>query len=246
MWGSVYPCGTRAGPAQPGGTVSGSTRPPPSPFHYAAFVTLVDLLVWIGTLTFAATGALIALRKRFDLIGVLVLASATAIGGGSIRDVIVGVLPPSNFTNEPLLWVVAATALAIFFLPHRIREESRLLYVLDTVGLAIFAALGAERGVQYGMGMWGTVFAGAVSGVGGGVLRDVLSGKVPGIFYRFGDFYASAAALGALSYYFVSFLSPSWALGVGTLVTVVVRLGSRLLKLKLPVPRGMEGEDATE
>ncbi|HLR46756.1 MAG TPA: TRIC cation channel family protein, partial [Deinococcales bacterium] len=98
-------------------------------------MTFVDLLVWIGTLTFAATGALVALRKRFDLIGVLVLAAATAIGGGSIRDVIVGVLPPSNFTNEPLLWVVGLTALAVFFLPHRLREESRLLYVLDTLGL---------------------------------------------------------------------------------------------------------------
>jgi uncharacterized membrane protein YeiH len=206
-------------------------------------VLLVDVLVWVGTLTFAATGALVALRKRFDLIGVLVLASVTAIGGGSIRDIIVGRLPPTNFTNEPLLWVVAATALLIFLLPHAVREESRLLYVLDTLGLAVFAALGAERGVEYGMGMWGTVFAGAVSGVGGGVLRDVLSGKVPGIFYRFGDFYASAAALGALAFYFVSFLSPAWALAAGVLVTAVVRIGSRLLKLRLPVPRGL-GEDA--
>lgn len=206
-------------------------------------MTLVELLVWVGTLTFAATGALVAVRKGFDLIGVLVLASVTAIGGGSIRDVIVGQLPPSNFTNEPLMWVVAGTALAIFFLPHNIREESRLLYVLDTLGLAVFAALGAERGVDYGMGMWGTVFAGAVSGVGGGVLRDVLSGKVPGIFYRFGDFYASAAALGALTYYLGSYISPAWALAAAVIVTTVVRIGSRVLKLKLPVPRGMEGDE---
>lgn len=203
----------------------------------------VDILVWIGTLTFAATGALVALRKGFDLIGVLVLAAVTAIGGGSIRDVIVGVLPPSNFTNEPLLWVVGATALAVFFLPHRLREESRLLYVLDTLGLAVFAALGAERGVQYGMGLWGTVFAGAVSGVGGGVLRDVLSGKVPGIFYRFGDFYASAAALGALSYYLVSLLDEGPALAVGVLVTLLVRFGSRLLRLNLPVPRTLDDDE---
>ncbi len=200
-------------------------------------MTLVEPLVWIGTLTFAATGALVAVRKGFDLIGVLVLASVTAIGGGSIRDVIVGVLPPTSFTNEPLLWVVAATAVLVFLLPDRLREESRLLYVLDTMGLAVFAALGAERGVQYGMGMWGTVFAGAVSGVGGGVLRDVLTGKVPGIFYRFGDFYASAAALGALAYFFVSYLHPSWALAAGVLITLTVRIGSRVLKLRLPIPR---------
>lgn len=200
-------------------------------------MTFVDVLVWIGTLTFAATGALVAVRKRFDLIGVLVLAAATAIGGGSIRDVIVGVLPPSNFTNEPLLWVVGLTGLAVFLLPHRLREESRLLYVLDTLGLAVFAALGAERGVEYGMGLWGTVFAGAVSGVGGGVLRDVLSGRVPGIFYRFGDFYASAAALGALSFFLVNFIAPDYALAVSLLTTLTVRFGSRLLNLELPVPR---------
>ena len=208
-----------------------------APFNYAALVTLVDLLVWVGTLTFAATGALIALRKGFDLIGVLVLASTTAIGGGSIRDVIVGVLPPTNFTDETLLWMVAVTALGVSFLPHRFREESRLLYVLDTVGLAIFAALGAERGVEYGLGMWGTVFAGAVSGVGGGVLRDVLAGKVPGIFYRSGDFYASAAAMGALTYYFVSYLDATVAIAAAALVTVGVRIGSRILKLELPMPR---------
>lgn len=198
---------------------------------------LVEVLVWVGTLTFAASGALVASRKRFDLIGVLVLAAVTAIGGGSIRDVIVGVLPPSSFTNELLLWAVGATALVVFFLPHKLREDSKLLYVLDTLGLAVFAALGAERGVQYGLGLWGTVFAGAVSGVGGGVLRDVLTSKVPGIFYRFGDFYASAAALGALSYYLLQFANPDLALAVAVVLTLVVRIGSRLLKLELPVPR---------
>ena len=75
----------------------------------------------------------------------------------------------------------------------------RLLYALDTLGLAIFAALGAERGLSFGLGLWGTVFAGAVSGVGGGLLRDMLAGQIPGILYRSGDFYASAAALGALA-----------------------------------------------
>src|SRR5699024_5275421 len=188
-------------------------------------VTFVDLLVWIGTLTFAATGALVALRKRFDLIGVLVLAAATAIGGGSIRDVIVGVLPPSNFTNEPLLWVVGLTALAVFFLPHRLREESRLLYVLHTLGLAVFAALGADRGAAAGLGSWGPVFAGSVSGVGGGVLRDVLAGTIPGILYWSGDFYASAAALGALLFYFVNLVAPDYALAASLLTVLPVRFG---------------------
>ncbi|MBW7916273.1 MAG: TRIC cation channel family protein [Trueperaceae bacterium] len=202
----------------------------------------VDGLVWVGTLTFAASGALVAVHRRFDIIGVLVLATVTAIGGGSIRDVMVGALPPAALSNEALLWGVAATAIVVFFVHRRVREDSRLLYALDTFGLALFAALGAERGMAYGMGPWGTVFAGAVSGVGGGVLRDVLVGQVPGIFYRFGDFYASAAALGALAYYLVFAVDPRLALVVAVIVTLVVRVGSRALKLRLPVPRSGGGE----
>lgn len=198
---------------------------------------LLSILVWLGTLTFAASGAVVAVQRRFDLMGVVVLASVTAIGGGSIRDVIVGALPPASFTNELLLWVVAATGVLSFYLHRWVKLESRTLYVLDTVGLAIFAALGAERGMSYGMGMWGTVFAGAVSGVGGGVLRDLLTGQVPGIFYRSGDFYASAAAAGALVVFFLYLVHPDLAMAAGVVVVVAMRVGSRLLKLSLPVPR---------
>ena len=200
---------------------------------------MFELLSWLGTVTFAVAGALAAVEKRFDLIGTLVLASVTAVGGGAIRDITVGMLPPSSFQNEPLLWVVAIAALVTFYLHRIIPFESRVLYVLDTLGLAIFAALGAERGVTFGLGMWGTLFAGAVSGVGGGVLRDVLSGQVPGILYRSGDFYASAAALGALSVFWLYPLDPNIATIAGVGVTMLIRLGSRAMKLELPVPRDL-------
>ncbi len=202
-------------------------------------MTWIEVLAWAGTLTFAAAGALTAIEKRFDLVGVLVLASVTAVGGGAIRDVLVGRLPPDTFRNEPLLWAVAATAVATFALHGRVRSRPRLLYVLDGVGLAIFAALGASTGLGAGLGPWGTVFAGAVSGVGGGVLRDVLSGRVPGILYRNGDFYASAAAAGALVVWLLAALSTpeSVGTGAGVVTTLTVRFGSRALKLSLPVPR---------
>jgi uncharacterized membrane protein YeiH len=205
---------------------------------------ILELLVWAGTLTFAATGALTAVQEEFDLIGVLVLASITAIGGGAIRDVIVGVLPPESFRNEPLLWLVAATGLAIFYLHRHLNNEGRVLYALDTLGLAIFAALGSERGLAAGLGLWGVVFAGVVSGVGGGVLRDVLSGSVPGIFYRSGDFYASAAAVGALTLFLLHLagVGAGVALVVSVAATVAMRVGSRLLGLRLPVPRRGPGE----
>lgn len=204
-------------------------------------MNLLELLSWLGTLTFAATGALVAVRLRFDLLGVLVLAAVTAIGGGSIRDVIVGILPPTSLQDEALLWGIALCGVLVFYLHGFLRAEGRLIYSLDTLGLAVFAALGAERGLSSGLGMWGTIFAGAVSGVGGGVLRDLLTGQVPGILYRNGDLYASAAAVGALVVFWLYDLSPELAVIAGLLTTLLLRLGSRILGFKLPVPRNPGG-----
>jgi uncharacterized membrane protein YeiH len=196
----------------------------------------ITIMVWVGTITFAATGALAAIAKRFDLIGVLVLGGVTAVGGGSIRDIMVGDIPPPAVRDEALLWAIATTALAVFLL-HRWVREGRVLYLLDTVSLALFAALGAERGIAVGLGFWGTVFTGAVSGVGGGMIRDVLSGEVPRVLYRAGDLYASAAALGAATVWLLWPVVELPALIAGAAVAGAARVGSRLLGLSVPTPR---------
>jgi uncharacterized membrane protein YeiH len=198
---------------------------------------MLQVLIWLGTITFAASGALTAIGQRFDFIGVLVLASVTAVGGGAIRDVLVGQLPPASLQNESLLWVVFATALLTFFFHRYIKRLGRLPYLLDTLGLALFAALGAQQGITYGLGFWGVVFTGTVSGVGGGLLKDVLSRQIPVIFYRSGDFYASAAAVGSGVIFLLHPLEPTMALLAGVVTTIVMRVGSRWLGLTLPVPR---------
>jgi uncharacterized membrane protein YeiH len=159
------------------------------------------------------------------------------VGGGSIRDVVVGSLPPQAFKNEAVLWVVFLVALLVSRFSRRVARLESAIYYLDTVGLALFAVLGAERGLMFGLGFWGTVFAGTVSGVGGGILRDVLAGEVPGIFYRNRDLYASAAAGGALVVFLLYNLSAEWALVLGAATTVGLRLSSRWLGLRLPTPR---------
>jgi uncharacterized membrane protein YeiH len=194
------------------------------------------VLVAVGTVTFAATGALAAVRRGFDLVGILILAFVTAIGGGSVRDLLAGVVPPSALTNEPLLWLIFATGLLVAAL-HQHIPTGRALYAFDTASLGVFAALGAERALAVGLGFWGTVFAGVLSGVGGGVIRDVLSGEVPGVLYRSGDFYASAAALGAAAGFLILPRSTSWGLTAAALITIAARVGSRLAGLELPVPR---------
>jgi len=195
---------------------------------------MVEALVWLGTLVFAATGALKGVQKGFDLLGVLVLATVTAVGGGSIRDVLVGTLPPSALRNEPLLWSVVLTGFLVFRFHPKVQALERPIYYLDTLGL--FAALGAERGLAAGLGPFGVAPAGTLSGVGGGVLRDILSGEVPGILYRAGDLYASAAFLGALVVYALHPLGEA-ALFLGALATVLLRVFGRRLGLRLPTPR---------
>lgn len=198
---------------------------------------MVEGLVWLGTLAFAATGALKGVEKGFDLLGVLVLATVTAVGGGSIRDVLVGTLPPTALRNEPLLWSVVLTGLLVFRFHPRVHTLGPLIHYLDTLGLGLFAALGAERGLQAGLGPFGVALAGTLSGVGGGVLRDVLSGEVPGILYRAGDLYASAAWVGALMVYALHGSYPEGALFLGALTTGLLRIFGRRLGLRLPTPK---------
>jgi uncharacterized membrane protein YeiH len=198
---------------------------------------MVEVLVVVGTVVFALTGALVAVEKRFDLVGVLVLAAVTAIGGGSVRDLVAGTIPPTSLTNEPLLWAVAVTGLVTFVGARFVSLPSRLLYVADTASLALFAALGAQAGLEVGFGFWGTVFTGTVSGVGGGIIRDLLSGEVPGVLYRSGDLYASAAAGGAATTFLLDVVGDDVALVAGAVLVVVLRAGSRLAGLRLPVGR---------
>jgi uncharacterized membrane protein YeiH len=203
-------------------------------------MVLIDILTWLGLLTFAAMGALAAVEKRFDLLGVMVLAGVTAVGGGSIRDIVVGQFPPAVFRHEPQLWGILAVALAVFWGHRLFQRLDRPMYGLDTLGLALFAALGAERGLAAGLGFWGTVFAGAVSGVGGGVLRDLLSGQVPAILYNNRDLYATAAAAGAASVYLLVKYTPlgtDYAVAIGAGLAVVIRLSGRWLGLALPRPK---------
>ncbi len=200
----------------------------------------LEFLSWAGLLAFGASGAFAAVQKRFDLVGIVVLTGVTAMGGGAVRDVLVGSLPAASLRNEAVLWMVFVLALGVWRFHRRIGRLERPIYYLDTIGMGLFAALGAERALAFGLGFWGSVFVGTVSGVGGGVLRDVLAGEIPGIFYRNRDLYASAAAGGAavvfLVYTFLPFYS-ALAVVLGALVAIALRLSSRWLGLGLPGPR---------
>jgi uncharacterized membrane protein YeiH len=150
----------------------------------------------IGTALFAAEGATAAAQVHLDLLGVLVLSFVTALGGGILRDLLIGAVPPSSIRD----WRYPATALAagaaMFALHASINGmNARVLTTLDAAGLALFAVAGAEKALQYGLHPLLATMMGGITGVGGGTIRDMLLAQVPTVLRA--DVYASAALLGA-------------------------------------------------
>ena len=164
------------------------------------FIFVVNI---IGTLAFAASGAMIGLNKNMDIFGVCILGLATATGGGVIRDLILGLTPPMAF-RDPTYAVLALATSAVFFsrrvrrgLVHNQRRYDRLLFWMDTLGLGVFSVAGVELAFSRSghPTFFLLVFIGTITGVGGGVLRDLLAQEVPYIFVK--HIYACASLAGA-------------------------------------------------
>jgi uncharacterized membrane protein YeiH len=150
-----------------------------------------------GTFAFALNGALTALRAaRLDIVGVVTLGMITALGGGIIRDVLIGYLPPATFNDWRYLAVAAGGGLVAAVLGRRLDRLARQITVLDAVGLSLFAVTGASKALQFELGAVQAVILGAVTGVGGGTVRDVLIQRIPTVLRS--ELYAIPALAGAL------------------------------------------------
>lgn len=195
---------------------------------------LFYLLDLSGTLVFAISGAFRAVKYELDILGVLVLATITGVGGGLLRDVILGVTPPAVFTNETYFLVCLAGGLLVFFLAPKIARLWSIVKFLDAVGLGVFAALGALKGYEAGLGPLGTILIGTMSAVGGGIIRDILVTEIPAVIKT--DFYATAAAAGSIVVFSAKALGldTPLSLALGTLAVVVLRLLALVFKFNLP------------
>ena len=157
------------------------------------FVTLLDL---VGTFAFAISGALMAVRQRLDLFGVLVLSFAAATAGGMTRDVLLGMTPPVALVDWRYLAVSMLAGLMTFYRDLHVERMRTPVQLFDAIGLAVFAVLGASKATAAGLGPVGAILLGIVSAVGGGVARDILVAQIPSVLRR--DLYAVAAAAGAM------------------------------------------------
>ena len=150
-----------------------------------------------GTFAFALNGALPAIRiARLDVVGVVTLGMITALGGGIIRDIFLGSLPPATFSDWRYLAVAAAGSLLAFGFGRRLVRLSRPIEVLDAAGLSLFAVSGASKALEFGLGPAQAVILGAVTAVGGGTIRDMMIGRVPTVLTS--GLYAIPALVAAL------------------------------------------------
>lgn len=207
--------------------------------YIISFVNIVEIL---GTVAFAVSGAQVAIKKNMDILGIVVLANVTAVGGGAIRDILLGNVPPSAFRNPVYVIWATITAVVMFLLAlYQWSEEAKEIFdfyinLIDAFGLGLFAVIGVRTAIQYGYGSnaFLSVFVGVLTAVGGGILRDTMAGQVPSVFRK--RIYAIAALAGAWSYYEIAdrLLPAEGAMILCSVIVVVIRGLATYFKWDLP------------
>lgn len=190
-----------------------------------SWIYFVDLL---GTGVFAISGVLTAMQKKFDLVGTLVIGFVTAIGGGTLRDVMIGRTPVGWLTDRNYIMVILLAYVLAYLLKERILYLRRSLFLFDTIGIGLFTVLGIQAALSKGLLPEVCLMMGVISACFGGVIRDVLTNVVPLIFRK--EIYATACLIGGIVYLLGSLLTPFDSIStVAAMATVMV---IRLLAVK--------------
>lgn len=151
----------------------------------------------VGIFVFAISGALLAVRKNFDVFGIAVLAEVTALGGGLFRDLVIGAVPPAAFTDLGYFLTPLLAALLVFFLHPVVERTQMAVNVFDAAGLGLFCVTGTTKAYDYGLGLTASATLGLATAVGGGVLRDIVANEVPSLVRWDRDLYAVPAIVGS-------------------------------------------------
>ena len=198
---------------------------------------IIFIVEIIGTIAFASSGAMVAVRKRLDLFGIIVLGVITAVGGGMLRDLMIGNIPPNMFRNP--VYVLAAFLLFRcwpFLLGSRyIEGYEKIMNILDAIGLGAFTVIGIDTGVEAGYGDYHflIIFLGVITGIGGGILRDIMAGETPYVLKK--HIYACASIAGACLYVVLLQVTRSDSAMIGSaLLVVAIRILASHFRWDLP------------
>lgn len=207
--------------------------------NFFAEVTFLQIIDILGTLAFAISGIRLASAKHFDFFGAYVIGLTTAVGGGTLRDLMLGVRPfwiltPSYLicTGIALLWVLA--------FGKKIIKQNNTWYLFDTIGIALFTVVGTEKTIALNLPLWAAPVMGAITGAAGGMLRDVFINEVPLIFRK--EIYALACVLGGVAYVICYSLGASTPVSgiICSVVVIAARMLSVRYKIHLPTLKGEE------
>lgn len=197
-------------------------------------MTWFYILDLIGTFVFGLAGGIKAIRHKFDLLGIFILASITGTGGGIIRDVILGISPPASLQNMEYIGVCLLAGIIVFLFPRKIWSKKNLLTIVDAIGLGVFVYIGAEKAINMDMNFLSVVFCGVITGVGGGIIRDVLVNEVSSILNS--EFYATSAIIGSTYLYlFHDVFSTGFLMASSIVLTTTIRLITWRKRIGLPI-----------
>ncbi|OSY89400.1 membrane protein [Tenacibaculum holothuriorum] len=187
-----------------------------------------------GTFAFAISGALVAIKKDFDVFGVIIIAFVTAVGGGMIRDVLINAHPINWIGDINYIWTILSAVLVTFLFKSKIAPLRKTMFLFDTIGISVFTLLGLQKGLNYELHPFVALVMGMVSAVFGGVIRDVLTRRVPLIFKK--EIYASACLAGGVVYLLLDQLQLNADLQfiLAALVIVTIRTVAVVYELELP------------
>ena len=197
-------------------------------------LSLLFFVEAVGTIAFASSGAMVAIKKQLDLLGVIVLGVTTAVGGGMLRDIIIGNVPPNLFKDPVYVLLAFITVMILFVIVRRnqmilasrsIEMYEKVMNIFDAVGLGAFTVVGIDTAVLagYGRDHFLIIFLGVITGVGGGLLRDIMAGETPYILRK--HVYASASITGAVLYaYLQDYMNNDAAMLIGAGSVILIRV----------------------
>ncbi|OBX22540.1 MULTISPECIES: trimeric intracellular cation channel family protein [Bizionia] len=191
----------------------------------------IDIL---GTIAFAISGVLVALSKRMDVFGILIIATVTAVGGGTLRDVLIGETPVSWMLNLNYIYVILASTVLTIIFKNKIDYLRKSLFLFDTIGIGLYTVVGVEKGISAGLDPIICIALGTMSACFGGVIRDILCNEIPVIFRK--EIYATACILGGLTYFLIRKLpiDDNVVFIIAGLVVITIRLLAVRFKVSLP------------
>lgn len=194
-------------------------------------IYVIDIL---GTFAFAISGALVASDKKFDLFGVIIIAFVTAVGGGMLRDVLMNAHPINWIGDLNYLYTILAAVIFTFIFKSKIAHLSKTMFLFDTIGISVFTLLGLKKGLSFNLHPIIALIMGMISAVFGGVLRDVLTNKIPLIFEK--EIYASACLAGGITYLILSYFNmfENIIFVIAASVIVIIRVIAVKFHLQLP------------